>query len=172
MDKDRPDESEEEGKEVLIALASGGRLQTPPNPDLRWTLSDRVEMMSEIRSFLDWFDGFAENLNKQPTPKQWQRVVERINQLRQFAPESTKEIPEAARRAAEEAQKMTASAKRDVSKPRTEKEWLQRYQDALGDLGVDPESAKDFADQMKQMGVDIARDPKEMAQLEYGGSVQ
>ena len=37
--------------------------------------------MSELRDFLNWFDGFAENIEKTPTPKQWAKIKERVSGL-------------------------------------------------------------------------------------------
>lgn len=34
--------------------------------------------MSELRDFLNWFDGFADNIEKTPTPKQWAKIKERV----------------------------------------------------------------------------------------------
>ena len=34
--------------------------------------------MNDLRDFLNWFDGFAENINKQPSPKQWTKIKERV----------------------------------------------------------------------------------------------
>lgn len=125
--------------------------------------------MSEITSFLDWFDGFCENLTKQPTPKQWARVVDRINQLRALEP--TKTISSEALRAAEEARAM-APKPQPKAKPTTQSQWISQYTSALETLGVDPESARDFAESARKMGVDISRDPMEMAHQELGGSIQ
>lgn len=34
-----------------------------------------------LRSFLDWFEGYAENIDKAPTPKQWNRIVDKVKAL-------------------------------------------------------------------------------------------
>ena len=38
--------------------------------------------MSDLRDFLCWFDGFAENIEKTPTTKQWAKIKERVAALR------------------------------------------------------------------------------------------
>jgi hypothetical protein len=42
--------------------------------------------MSSLRDFLNWFEGFSENLDKAPTAKQWEKIKERILALKD-APE-------------------------------------------------------------------------------------
>lgn len=39
-------------------------------------------MTTELRDFLNWFDGFAENIKKQPTAAQWTRVKQRFAEMR------------------------------------------------------------------------------------------
>jgi hypothetical protein len=34
--------------------------------------------MSELRDFLNWFDGFADNIDKTPNTKQWAKIKERV----------------------------------------------------------------------------------------------
>ena len=42
--------------------------------------------MNDLRDFLNWFDGFAENIDKTPTAKQWTKIKERIAALQGSAP--------------------------------------------------------------------------------------
>jgi len=46
--------------------------------------------MSDLRDFLNWFDGFAENIEKTPTAKQWAKIKERVGalQLQKVEPET------------------------------------------------------------------------------------
>lgn len=37
--------------------------------------------MSELRDFLNWFGGFAENITKTPSQKQWDKIKERVQAL-------------------------------------------------------------------------------------------
>lgn len=37
--------------------------------------------MSELRDFLNWFDGFADNIEKVPNAKQWAKIKERVQAL-------------------------------------------------------------------------------------------
>jgi hypothetical protein len=45
--------------------------------------------MSDLRDFLNWFDGFAENIEKTPSAKQWAKIKERVGalQLQKVEPE-------------------------------------------------------------------------------------
>ena len=38
--------------------------------------------MTDLRDFLNWFDGFAENIDKRPSAKQWAKIKERVAALR------------------------------------------------------------------------------------------
>jgi len=50
--------------------------------------------MSDLRDFLNWFDGFAENIEKTPSPKQWGKIKERVAALREVQPSaSPKPVP-------------------------------------------------------------------------------
>ena len=42
--------------------------------------------MTDLRDFLNWFDGFAENIEKTPSPKQWAKIKERVAALRAVGP--------------------------------------------------------------------------------------
>ena len=42
--------------------------------------------MSDLRDFLNWFDGFAENIDKTPSQKQWGKIKERVTALRSAKP--------------------------------------------------------------------------------------
>lgn len=44
--------------------------------------------MNDLRDFLNWFDGFAENIDKTPSSKQWTKIKDRVTALRGVAPES------------------------------------------------------------------------------------
>ena len=34
-----------------------------------------------LEEFKAWFDGFTENVSKQPTQRQWKRIVERVGEI-------------------------------------------------------------------------------------------
>jgi hypothetical protein len=38
--------------------------------------------MTELRDFLNWFDGFAENIDKTPNQKQWDKIKQRVAELK------------------------------------------------------------------------------------------
>ena len=123
--------------------------------------------MSDIKSFLDWFEGFAENIETVPTAKQWGRVLDRINNLNSAKPASG--VPEAARRAEAEAK---ALAPVKVVKPKTETEWCVAYRQALKDLGLDEESAAEFTEDARSAGINIASDPVAVAKSNVGQFLQ
>ena len=37
--------------------------------------------MNELRDFLNWFDGFVDNIEKTPNKKQWDKIKERVKAL-------------------------------------------------------------------------------------------
>lgn len=39
-----------------------------------------------INEFKAWFDGFSEGIKKAPTPKQWERIQERVGEIDGAAP--------------------------------------------------------------------------------------
>lgn len=102
----------------------------------------------DLQTFLAWFEGFAENIDEAPTEKQWGRIKERIKQL-QSAPAgySLSPTPE-----------QTKAPTKVVAKPNTPSEWLDQYVTKLNNLGVDNETAADFAADIP-MPVDMAKDP-------------
>jgi len=48
--------------------------------------------MNDLRDFLNWFEGFSENIEKCPNEKQWGKIRERITALR-TAPQDTTVFP-------------------------------------------------------------------------------
>jgi hypothetical protein len=97
--------------------------------------------MSDLTTFLAWFSGISENIKKQPTPAQWAKIRSKIADLETGAPQSAPVAPAAAPKPA---------------KPRTPAAWRAQYIEALMGLGLDHDSAKDFADTAT---VDLSRDP-------------
>lgn len=110
--------------------------------------------MNNLRDFLNWFSGYAENVKKQPTPSQWARIKEKVRVLEQMADAG----PEAA------APAPVAKPTR-MTKPSNAREWKAQYQGALIEMGVDSESAREFA---ATADVDLARDPVAAAKADAG----
>lgn len=112
--------------------------------------------MSDLKSFLDWFEGYTENIEGAPNTKQWERILSRVKTLtpgtadvsmaKQTAPDQPKPTP----------------AKR---RPRTEKEWRDQYIQTMMEMGVDEESAGEFA---ANAGADLSTDPDLAARTEVG----
>lgn len=107
----------------------------------------------DLPTFLAWFEGFAENIDEAPTEKQWGRIKERIKQL-QSAPAGYPFPPPP--------EQAEAPAK-IVAKPKTPSEWLDQYVTKLNNLGVDNETAADFASDLPKP-VDMSLDPSEVAE--------
>lgn len=120
--------------------------------------------MSDLPSFLAWFEGYAENINGRPTQKQWDRVVTKIKAIRapvmrEEAP-VTRSVAPAPSAALAQDQAPDPFAKPPPSEPATEEEWIAQYIEALVDLGLDEDSAKDDA---VSRDADMRRSPQDVA---------
>lgn len=95
--------------------------------------------MSSVQSFLDWFEGFAENIDGAPTDKQWGRVVERIKRLTvdHHQPQVQAMQPTIA------AQPQTQISNANVL-PSTPEQWCERFMTEMMEHGIDPESAAEY----------------------------
>lgn len=111
--------------------------------------------MSDLASFLAWFDGFAENIDK-PTPKQWDRIKTKIAELKASAPEPGM-VPAAA---------MTPAPAQRMQKPTNKTQWISQYKGHLIEMGCDMDTATDFAAHAE---VDLNRDPVEAARDAMSG---
>lgn len=107
----------------------------------------------DLPSFLSWFSGFAENIEKQPNAKQWSRIVAKVAEL-----EAAPKVPGAVVSSA-------AAAPALPSKPINESQWRAMYQAALLDGGFDNESAQEMA---RGVDVDMSRDPAAVAKSDAG----
>lgn len=110
--------------------------------------------MTDLKSFLCWFEGFAENIKKQPTPEQWGRIKARISSISEGGEAAVVAPPVAVQ-----------SGPAPMPKPTTEAQWLAQYQAALIDMGLDDESAADFA---REAVVNMAADPAASARAAAG----
>ena len=99
--------------------------------------------MNPLHDFLTWFDGWAENIDKAPTAKQWERTKAKVEQTRAIAPGAVSQVSPAA----------APAPPPPPAKPTTPTAWKAQYQGALMELGLDPESAKEYA-----QGVAVAMD--------------
>jgi len=104
--------------------------------------------MSDLTTFLAWFSGITENIKKQPTPAQWAKIKAKIAELEASGPQSSP---------------VAQAAPPKPQKPKTATAWKAQYIEALMALGVDDESAKDFADMAT---VDLNRNPAEAAKAD------
>lgn len=107
----------------------------------------------DLKTFLAWFSGYAENIKQKPTPEQWKRIKAEIEKL--------KDAPMSAPIYAAMPAAPTPPAK--PPKPTTPAQWRAQYQAALLELGLDEESAKDFTE---NSSVDLARDPADAAKAD------
>ena len=100
-----------------------------------------------LRDFLNWFEGFAENIEAAPTAKQWQRIVATIADL-QSAP------------AEAEAVVANHATTEPVGGAGTTAWWKSQVLAALEEQGYDPESAREV---MAMIPIDLNADPQAVA---------
>lgn len=110
--------------------------------------------MADVKEFLSWFSGFAENIEGAPTEKQWERVKAKIAEL---------EVPVYAGAPFPPPPVVTPPA--PLAKPTNATQWRAQYQGALIELGADMESAKEFA---ASVPVDLNVSPKAQAEQDIG----
>lgn len=108
--------------------------------------------MNALRDFLNWFDGFQENIETAPSEKQWGRVRERIEALRAADAASPSPpvppIPQA------------ALVPTSNPTPRTSEIWLAAAKKALEDMGCDPDTAREM---LPEFTVDLDIEPSDAA---------
>lgn len=91
--------------------------------------------MNDLQKFLAWFEGFSENISSVPTAEQWERVKGKIVLL------------DAACIAYSDGGGVMAAPPPPPKpvKPSTPTQWKAMYQGRLIELGVDMDSAREFA---------------------------
>lgn len=109
--------------------------------------------MSSLRRFLDWFEGFNENIEEQPTPKQWERIKAKVEDL--YA--NVGEEPEPGM--------IAAHVPQAPKKPETPAQWKSAAKAFLIEHGFDPESADDI---LANVPVDLSVDPAIVARSAAG----
>lgn len=98
-----------------------------------------------LRRFLDWFEGYAENIDKCPNDKQWQRIVSKITEL-QSAPQESAAVEQA------QAEPIGGAG--------TTAWWKKQVLAELEEQGYDPESAKEV---LAMIPIDLNADPQAVA---------
>lgn len=116
--------------------------------------------MSDLKSFLDWFEGFAENIKKQPTPDQWRRIKARVADLQKMPIRQSAAYTEEGMPAV-----TTPKPEKRMDKPKSARQWKAQYKGYLIEHGMDEESAKDFTDMVT---VDLDMDPEYIARQDLG----
>lgn len=114
--------------------------------------------------FLAWFEGFAENIEKQPSVKQWARIREEIGKLHETtaAPVVLAEGGKAEKAAVVLS---VAAEPAPLAIPQTQKEWFDGYIAAMERLGWDAESALEMRGSGSDgVSFDPTEDPKAAAQ--------
>lgn len=113
-------------------------------------------MSTDLRDFLNWFNGWAENIKARPSPAQWKRLKERVAELeaRGSADHPGHSVPPAA----------NGNAVPSASKPKppatsAAKAWRARVASELEGLGIDSDEAVAMADD----AVDDGRSPADVA---------
>lgn len=113
-------------------------------------------MANDLRSFLDWFEGFSENLEKPPNAKQWDRIRTRILALKS-SPDV--DAPVQQPKKAEPMQPVKR-------KPANIDEWRYDFIQACVELGADDETAREFLAEYPEP--DLSLDPSNEARKAIG----
>jgi hypothetical protein len=110
--------------------------------------------MSNLRDFLNWFEGFSDNLDKAPTAKQWEKIKERLLAL--------KDEPEAAAapQAALPVQPVAVPAGVDPDPRGTT--VVAKWRAAVKTLLMDTYDEADANDELAKIPVDLNREPAEV----------
>jgi len=99
-----------------------------------------------LRDFLNWFEGFSDNIEKAPTERQWGKIVAKIADLRS-AP-------------ADEAVVAQSATTEPIGGAGTTAWWKSQVLAALEEQGYDPESAREV---LASITVDLNADPQTVA---------
>lgn len=98
--------------------------------------------MSTFHDFLVWFDGWSENIEKQPNEKQWKRLCAKVAEMRAVepVPAAVPSVPPHGWPAVPAQSTQPAAPKQ----PSNEREWMSQFKAHLvEESGMDPESAGD-----------------------------
>lgn len=118
--------------------------------------------MSTFHDFLVWFDGWSENIEGQPSSKQWERLKAKVSEVRNVepVPSAVPLVPQAANH----------SEPTGLKTPTTEREWRTRFLGVLVETaGMDMESAGEvWSDYKAKNTINLALDP-EMAAMAASG---
>lgn len=114
-------------------------------------------MANPLNDFLNWFSGYAENIEKAPTAKQWSRIVAKVKDL--SVSHASSEVQRTVTDLAASSP-VAAPAPRGDAKPTTATAWKSQYQAALIEGGCDDETASDFTNDVK---VDMSTPPRDAA---------
>lgn len=113
-------------------------------------------MPAELRDFLNWFNGWAENIKARPSPAQWKRLKERVSELeaRGSGADAQPRQPSAA----------NGNAVPSIAKPKPPatseaKAWRARVASELEGLGIESDDAVAMADD----AIDDGRSPADVA---------
>lgn len=126
--------------------------------------------MTNLRDFLNWFEGFSENLDKAPNAKQWAKIKERLLALKDYAEAAEAAAPPVSTSVAVQAQAspgVPAPPQNESADPvpggtHTTERWKRQVKAALEEAGFDPESAAEVI-AGKGFVVDLNADPKVVA---------
>ena len=114
-------------------------------------------MQQNLRDFLFWYEGFAENVDEQPTPTQWSRIKDRLGRLK----EEVLAVPVSATSAS-----AAPAPAVQTSTEHTVWSWRRDVKAALEEHGYDPESADEV---LVKITVDLSQSPQAVADRVVGG---
>lgn len=134
--------------------------------------------MSTFHDFLTWFDGWSENIEETPSARQWERLRQKIDEVREAAAPPAMEPPRV-----QSTVHLISTANdpggagtgRQPSRPKVVKQadprtaWITRYKATLMDLGYDAESAHEMMPRGGIGAIDPASDPVAAARAAHAG---
>lgn len=91
--------------------------------------------MSTFHDFLVWFDGWSENIEGQPTAKQWDRLRAKVGEVRAVEPENLPTVYAGPAPAPQPTAELVV---------KNEMQWQSVFMGALCEMGYDPESAREM----------------------------
>jgi hypothetical protein len=127
-----------------------------------------------FHDFLTWFDGWSENIEGQPTPKQWTRLCEKVSSIRSSQP-----LPAAPQVQVSDTPPSSGDvADFEAGIPRRERpakiakkvdpgiQWRARFAATLVEIGYDHESVSE----MMPASFDPASDAASAARAAHAGT--
>ena len=101
-----------------------------------------------LRDFMNWFEGFSENIEDAPTPKQWEKIKDRLSLLKDCGEAQFITVP------------VPGELDPNVGGTHTTAIWRKKVKASLEELGYDPDSAMEV---LATIPTDLNADPGAIA---------